>query len=222
MNHWVIGNGPSLLETPLEKLRGERTWAVNRIWKLFDHTDWRPTDYVRAELPEYDGSAVCQDLMKMAPFPTRLWAQAGFFRYVARKDIIFGRPVIPFLTCNGASSENWHLDLGDYICGFGTVVQMAIQLAVLEGATRIMLLGCDLGQPDHFYGAEGKANDDRNLQAHKNALESTPIPIYNCTVGGSLEVYPRLRMEDVLGSEEQYLAEMDKTMFKNKAWLYGS
>jgi hypothetical protein len=217
---WVIGNGPSILKTPLEKLEGERTFGVNRIWRLFDHTNWRPTDYVRAELPEYDGTMVQQDLIKMAPSPSKLWVQAGFFRYAARMDIVFGRPVTPFLTCNGDSSHDWHLDLGDYLCGFGTVVQMAIQIAVLEGADHVLLLGCDLGN-DHFYGVEGKDNTSRNVAAHENALRCSPVPIYNCTIGGNLEVYPRLSMNDVLSGGDGFLKEQDLKQSEHKAWLYG-
>ena len=198
MRAFVVGNGPSLSDTPLDLLKGERTFAVNRIWKIFDETDWRPTDYVRCELPEYDGGAVCEDIKKMAKFDCKLWVQAGFFRYAARQDIIFGVPVYPFLTCTGEKIHDWHFDLGDYICGYGTVVQVAIQLAILQGADSVYLVGCDLGQPNHFYGQEGINNDDKNIIAHKTAYKCSPVPIYNATVGGSLEVYPRVELSEVL------------------------
>lgn len=203
MRAFVIGNGPSLKDTPLELLNGERTFAVNRIWRVFQDTSWRPTDYVRCELPEYDGKDVCEDIKQMAKTDARIWVQAGFFRYAARTDVIFGRPVIPFLTCNGSSSHPWHFELGDNVCGYGTVVQVAIQLAVLQGADSVYLVGCDLGQPAHFYGNEGVNNDEKNIQAHKNALASSPIPIYNATLGGALEIYPRVDLMEVLHGKKE-------------------
>ena len=42
---FVIGNGPSLTKEDLELLRNEVTFASNRIYKMFDKTDWRPTFY---------------------------------------------------------------------------------------------------------------------------------------------------------------------------------
>lgn len=203
MRAFVIGNGPSLEDTPLELLGKERTFAVNRIWKIFDQTTWRPTDYVRCELPEYDGGDVCEDLKHMSKTAAKLWIQAGFFRYAARTDVAFGRPVTPFSTCNGGVAHDWHFDLGDNICGYGTVVQVAIQLAVLGGAKEIYLVGCDLGQPSHFYGDEGINNDDKNIRAHEIVKECCPVPIFNATVGGGLEVYKRVNLKDLFNEKEK-------------------
>ncbi len=40
---FIIGNGPSINRTPLEKLNGEYTFGLNRIYLLYDRIDWRPT-----------------------------------------------------------------------------------------------------------------------------------------------------------------------------------
>ena len=194
---FIIGNGPSLKDTPLELLKNDRTFAVNRIWKIFDQTSWRPTDYVRSELPEYDGGDVIEDLKQMAKTDAKLWIQAGFFRFTGRTDVAFGRPVVPFLTCNGGALHDWHFDLDDYVCAYGTVVQTAIQLAIMEGADKIYLVGCDLGQPNHFYGMEGKNNDEKNMLAHENAKKCSPVPIFNATIGGDLEVYERVKFKSL-------------------------
>ncbi|MEA4855580.1 MAG: glycosyltransferase [Solidesulfovibrio sp.] len=42
---FIIGNGPSLTIADLERLRHEVTFAANKIYLAFDHTDWRPTYY---------------------------------------------------------------------------------------------------------------------------------------------------------------------------------
>ena len=41
----VIGNGPSLRVTDLDRLRDEITFASNKIYLAFDETQWRPTYY---------------------------------------------------------------------------------------------------------------------------------------------------------------------------------
>jgi len=78
----------------------------------------------------------------------------------------------------------------------------AIQIAVIEGADEIYLLGCDLGYAanklNHF--SEDYYIDTRRMgrwdtlevmEAHKMAIKCSPIPIYNATIGGELELYPR-------------------------------
>ena len=45
---FIIGNGPSLNADDLDKLaeQGYVTFAFNRIYHIFDQTDWRPTYYM--------------------------------------------------------------------------------------------------------------------------------------------------------------------------------
>ena len=52
---FIIGNGPSLNRTPLEKLEGEFTFGVNRIYMLFDRIKWRPTFYNGQRLAGWTG-----------------------------------------------------------------------------------------------------------------------------------------------------------------------
>ena len=42
---FIIGNGPSLKIADLEKIKNEYTFGANRIYELFDKTDWRPRYY---------------------------------------------------------------------------------------------------------------------------------------------------------------------------------
>lgn len=51
---FLIGNGPSLNDTPLNKLRSENTLAMNGINEIYDSTDWRPDFYYLTNSPEAD------------------------------------------------------------------------------------------------------------------------------------------------------------------------
>jgi len=42
---FIVGNGPSLNNTDIEKLNSECSFGVNRIYLLFERTQWRPTFY---------------------------------------------------------------------------------------------------------------------------------------------------------------------------------
>ena len=50
MSRWfVLGNGPSLANTPLDLLIGENTVGINRINLIYDKTAWRPTIYCKTD-----------------------------------------------------------------------------------------------------------------------------------------------------------------------------
>jgi hypothetical protein len=84
----------------------------------------------------------------------------------------------------------------------------AINLALLFGATRILLVGFDMrtptaGQPRHFFGdhadpAMNRARYEHFLPAFTEAARRLPphIKIVNCTPGSALRCWPALSLED--------------------------
>lgn len=201
----IVGNGPSLHKTPLEKLQGA-TWGVNRINLIYPHTSWRPDYYVRVETINDDD-------------PTDFWSDVhlhidmGTYCFFPRWELMLGEHdhVHYFTHCHHymfpagheKSPREWHLPQP---CDFGTVVTTAMQLAVMEGFKEIYLVGCDLGydsKTPHFYDSSQEkrrtaAETHASLmQAHENAKKSCPIPIYNATIGGDLEIYPRVDIEEL-------------------------
>jgi len=157
---FVIGNGASITPELLESL-GENTWAVNRIWKIFDRTDWRPKNYVRAEVPSYNVKEVIEDMTEMGKVACVIWYQAGFQPFLRSTPFVRTR-CEKFKTCDGKEAHDWHLPL---ICGYGTVVHIAAQLAVREGATEVEFVGCDLGT-EHFYPDVKFTNEELASKAH--------------------------------------------------------
>jgi hypothetical protein len=176
VKHIIIGNGPSLSPGLLRSLDGI-TWSVNRIWKMFDKTDWRPNNWVRSEFPLYNEEDVKEDFRIMRNVDNcHLWIQKGF---EGHSNLFAGSNWTTFETCNG-SEHAWHLPR---ICAYGTVVHTAMQLAIINGATELELVGCDLGMPAHFYGQEGISDgDELALNAHRVAAWCSPVPIHVRTI----------------------------------------
>ena len=102
---------------------------------------------------------------------------------------------------------------------------VALQLAVFMGFSPIYLLGCDLGfkpdptqrkdapldlprvDPNHFhpdYGTPGCSADQLNMNmraAHElanRAAQRLHVQVYNATVGGELDIYPRAEFDRLL------------------------
>ena len=206
MRHYILGNGPSLTYEFLKDWHPDgKTWGVNRVWKHWTGQHgradllWRPDFYVRCEVPEYSRDHVAEDLRMMADSKHRnstypdimCYLQLGFARFVETSHI---KNYKLFTTCDGKTHHDWHLDRGPVdllpsICGYGTVVHVAMQLAVTEGATEIVLIGCDMGDL-HFYPEERFVNEKLANKAHQIAARCSPIPIYDGGVG-NLPMYER-------------------------------
>ncbi len=209
---FVIGNGTSLKDTPLEKLIGEVTFGMNRISLLYDKTDWRPSYYIRAEglelLNEPDPSLWKDDITCHLDLGIPVYCNV-YFSKKAGITGTNGMKQCTHYTKHYDSDESpylWHLPV---ICSYGSTVNVAVQLAVSMGYGPIYLVGCDLGYKDgkasHFDEnyEEGYwdmlrpakyANLD-TLNAHMIAERSSPVKIYNATIGGELEVYERVEFD---------------------------
>lgn len=170
MKCYVIGNGPSLSPALLESLDAP-AFGVNRIWKIFYQTTWRPQFYVRAEVPVYKPEHVIEDLYRMGKVGCVMFLQDGF----RGLELWNSHPATRyeyFRTCDG-SEHDWHLPL---VCGYGTVVHVAMQIAYLQGFDQIHVIGCDLGDR-HFYDDEPFTNSDLARKAHEIARRCCPVEL---------------------------------------------
>jgi len=85
----------------------------------------------------------------------------------------------------------------------------AINIAVLEGAERIILLGYDMGHasgtPKHCWtdkfhrGVPLRESDYKSwIAGFQAAAPLIPVPVINCTPGGRLECFQRADLRDAL------------------------
>lgn len=212
MRHWIIANGYSLNQTPLHLLKNEITWGMNRIHLHYDKTDWRPSYYLIVGFNQQNEEGYWKDCIR-AHWDTPKWLWSGFRNGDKLFDALGeGIGEVPNTTwierCKKhhyyasdnymKRAESWHLpELCTAFSGIGTV----IQLAYLNGATEIYLVGADSDYSKNFFVAD-YANDpldnENMTQVHRVASRSCPIPIYNCTIGGMLDVYPRRDLMEVL------------------------
>jgi len=222
MRCFVIGNGPSLNETPLDRLIGEVTFACNRIHLLYDKTKWRPTYYVQAETPQFDEQVWVEATkihLQLGCVMYLSGGHRGFYtnhhmrRYEVPKTRVEFMDFCQHLQESKVDPKNkpksWHLP---QICNYGSTVHVAMQAAVKEGFNPIYLVGCDLGYEEdklnHFDERytegvpqlrDAKRLNTELLWAHKVAHKTAPVKIYNATIGGKLEVYPRVDFFKVVG-----------------------
>lgn len=213
----IMGNGPSLGEMDLAPLRAEYTWGLNRIYLLFDRLGFTPTFLVAVAAPVLE-----QFGPELLDTPCQ-----KFFNIEASRHIDRLPPDVVYF---GSRLTNPHFAIDPVPFGVyegWTVTYVAMQLAYHLGFTKVALVGVDhrfrdTGPPgtlvtsggadrDHFdpgyFGAGVKwftADLERSEIAYRLANLAywrSGRRIFDATVGGALDVFPKLSLEEFLERE---------------------
>ncbi len=218
---FIVANGPSLTADDLNVLHqnGETTFGMNRIYKMFPNTDWRPTFYVcedeliakeqQKEISEIEAKE------KFIPIELKWWHGIDI------KNALYFHLNLDFRSNDefGFSSNFAH----KADCR-GTVTFTCMQIAAYMGFSEIYLLGVDhnyhttidingnvvVDPTAKDYFCEGYDSDIKDIVVHdmgnntrayidaKRYCEKTQkTTIYNATRGGKLEVFQRVTFEEL-------------------------
>lgn len=210
---FVVATGPSLTMEDLESIKNEYSFGMNSVIKAFDKTNWRPNFYMIQDEYVYNkieselqiiSNQEGFDIVVGGVIPDKCLSAARYKRfslhYLDHK--MFHK--------NGYGKFKFSKDCYNVIYDAYSVTFSILQMACYMGFKEIYLLGCDCNynQPkSHFieYGHhDPKASimGDKMILAHaefKKFADNIGVKVYNCTRGGMLEVYPRIKLEDVLG-----------------------
>ena len=212
----ILCNGPSLLESDLSLLHNTFTFGLNKINLLFDKTDFRPSCVVCVNT-----SVVEQNASFFSATDLPLFLTSRGLPYVAP------RPNICYL--HSTSHRAFSKDCSMSVYESCTVTYVALQLAFRMGFRQVALIGADHNfhtqgpankwvvsgdrddshfDPDYFAGGMrwqlpdlfesevGYTMARRMFEAHDGA-------VYNATVGGCLEVFPRIELQRFLHTDSK-------------------
>lgn len=217
---FIIGNGPSLTIEDLEKIKNEDSFAVNRIYKIFDKTSWRPTFYCSQDTKVLE--EIILDIDKLFDCTEKVFLNGSVdtSKYYKKSNLI-NLFLITFDYENELPKFSFNVKRGVYE-GF-TVAYECIQLAVYMGYSEIYLIGTDHNYSEtvrldgsieknenvvnYMPGLEGKTwflpKLDKTTLAYKKAKEvcdKKGIVIKNATRGGKLEVFERIEFDNLFGA----------------------
>lgn len=221
MRGFVIGNGPSLNDTPLDLLRDENTIGINRLYLA--ELDWDPTFWLAVDIGDHKEWPWEDLLTHDSHFIMDEHMHSMMLEHTNRLDRLNITWISRCVHESDHDEWKWHLP---YPCWRGGAASIGLQLAVLQGWNPIYLVGCDLYEyrgpgPDinHFHPeyseykirkSTGKEVvppenwehlNNRLVRAHqmcKESMQAMGVTVYNATVGGKLEVYPRADIRQVL------------------------
>lgn len=216
----IVGNGPSLRAADLQKLheKGIATFGTNRVFKIFDQTDWRPTFYVSEDANILRG--VQQEV-------SALEAEIKFIPINLKwyEDIEIPNALYFKIDYDGKYEQSFGLstDISRAVRCRSTVTATCLQLAIYMGYSKIYLIGVDHNFAK-MIDKNGNVIVDNSIQSNFLANYQSDIPdlgfsideateaylnveqlsrkmktfrVYNATRGGKLEVYERVDFDSV-------------------------
>lgn len=193
---FLVGNGPSLNATPLDRLATEYTFGMNHLTALYKLTTWRPTFYLCLSS---DMVGANRDEFYASGKPARL----QFYESRYAEPGMIG--------LNADQEEDWSDDPCKRVSKYGTGLLAVMQLAVFMGFNPLVLVGCDLdfrpagNHYDDGYplsaGFDWEQENVNQVRAHEIAkvnCDRLGVKVLSATIGGKLEVYPRVSLVDLL------------------------
>ena len=211
---FIIGNGPSLKPEDLDMLKDEFCFAANRIDRIYDSTQWRPTFYCTQDLTIIQNY---RDIITQLQAPYKLMVYSG-----SRKTGYIGKAMYtPFSgPYNYPEPPIFSEDISESIGEGYTVTYTAMQVAAYMGFKELVLLGVDHNFPmdmtpdgkvivnkdakEHFYGSNEIRNHypmlykvDLTFETAKAYAQQHGIQILNATRGGKLEIFERVELESL-------------------------
>ena len=203
---FIIGNGPSLRQTDVSRLKGEFTFGLNRIYMAFEEWGFSTTYFV----------SINDLVIEQCAEDIRHLSMPRFICWRSRR-VIGTAPDLIFLhtTYNG---PKFAVDARGRLWEGATVTYVALQLAYHMGFSQVILIGVD-----HNYSAQGKPNttvvsqgedkdhfhsdyfgkgfrwqlpdletSERSYRMARQAYERDGRQVLDATIGGKLTVFPKV------------------------------
>jgi hypothetical protein len=203
---FIIGNGPSLKQTDLSRLRRETTFGMNRFYMLFEELGFATTYFLSVNSLVIEQCA--EDLRSLALPKFVSWRSRDKIQPSA--DLIYLHT-----TYTGARFAR---DARGRLWEGATVTYVALQLAFHMGFHQVILIGVDHNfttqgkpnttvvsqgdDPNHFSpGYFGKGfrwqlpdleTSQRAYRMARQAYQQAGREVLDATVGGKLTVFPKV------------------------------
>ena len=207
---FIIGNGPSLRETDISKLKGEYTFGMNRIYLAFE--DWGFQTSFLVSVNDLVIEQCAADFLALDVPRFFSWRSHKYFPKLPVSQL----PTFLHTTYTG---PGFSTDARGRLWEGATVTNVCLQLAYHMGFEQVILIGVD-----HSFAAKGKPNatvvSEGDDQSHfdpryfgkgfrwqlpdldtseqgywlaRQAYEAAGRSVVDATIGGHLQVFPKVK-----------------------------
>lgn len=156
---FIVGNGPSLNASTLNKIKNKNSLALNKINYIYDDTEWRPSFYlfIQSSMSDTDEEFIRENIsLNIQCFInedfSETFGEQENVHYITRKKLP-ADPLITIMNETGKSEEEitaedaykcWNDDISDGVYLKHSVLPQ-FQIASYLGFDEINLIGFDLG-----------------------------------------------------------------------------
>lgn len=208
---FIIGNGPSLNKMDLAPLADYHTFGLNKIFLIFEKVDLN-LSYLASVNPFVIEQAHKEFEEIYCPV---------FLSHTASAGVVKNKSHIHRL--HTLNLWSFYEDITQPICEGGTVTYVAMQIAYYMGFERVFLIGVDHSfkqkgnpnetqtyegddenhfHPDYFKGQKWQLADIEGSEVSyhlaKYHFRKDNRQIIDATVGGKLEIFPKIEYEKAL------------------------
>jgi len=207
---FIIGNGPSLRQTDLSKLKDEFSFGMNRIYLLFHELGFHTTYFVSINdlvIEQFRDDILTQPMPKFLA-----WRSRRHFPKTLQSESL------PTFLYTSYTGPRFSSDVRGRVWEGATVTTTALQLAFHMGFEKVILIGVD-----HNFTSKGEANktivsqgDDPNhflpnyfgkgvrwqlpdldtseigYAMAREAYRKAGREVLDATVGGKLTIFPKV------------------------------
>jgi hypothetical protein len=207
---FIIGNGPSLRQTDLSKLKNEFTFGMNRIYLLFPELGFHTTYFVSINdlvIEQFKDEILAQPMPK-------------FLAWRSHRHFSQHLPItqVPTFLYTSYTSPRFSSDIRGRVWEGATVTNVALQVAFHMGFKKVILIGVDHNftskgdanktvvsegdDPNHFApnyfgkGAKWQLPDldtsETGYTMARDAYRKAGREVIDATVGGKLTIFPKV------------------------------
>ena len=209
---FIIGNGPSLKQTDLTKIKNEFTFGMNRLYMAYETMGFQTTYYVTVNDLVIEQ---CADDILQLNQPRFVSWRGGRKWLQPQKDLYF-----LYSTYTGPKFAK---DIRNRLWESATVTYVTLQIAFYMGFEEVYLIGVDHNfetkgkpnttivsqgdDPNHFHpGYFGKGfrwqlpdleKSEIGYQLAKDTFEKAGRKVFDATVNGKLKIFEKRKYEDL-------------------------
>ncbi len=203
---FLIGNGPSLRNTDLTRLKGEFTFGFNRIFLAAAELGFTPSCLVSVNNLVIEQSAAELQALKLPKFfawRSRRWLKMAddiHFIYTSYTGPGFS-PDVTGRVWEGATVTNVGLQLAFHM-GFACVILIGVDHSFSSQGKPNATIVSQGDDPNHFSNAYfGKGfrwqlpdleTSERGYRLARRAYEQAGRKVLDATIGGKLQVFPKV------------------------------
>ena len=211
---FIIGNGPSLKQTDLTRLRGEYTFGLNRIYLMFNELGFNTTYYLCVN--DLVIEQTLADILSLSVPKFLCWRSRRFFDSTKLNEVPpSNRPIFLHTTYSGPKFAQ---DVRGRLWEGATVTYVALQTAFFMGFTQVILIGVDHNyptkgkpnstvvsqgdDPNHFNASyfgkgfrwqlPGLDTSERGYRLARTTYEQAGRQVVDATISGKLTIFPRV------------------------------